>query len=702
MSAAPSESVSIERVSIEGDGQIAVITVDNPPVNAISQAVRQGLQAAMAELAADSMLKGGVILGAGRVFIAGADVREFGKPPLPPSLPETIDAIESCPKPVVAAIHGVALGGGLEIALGCHYRILDPKARVGLPEVTLGLIPGAGGTQRLPRLIPIDKALDLVSTGRQVGAREALELGLADAVAEGDLRDAAMALLRERLDAVPPRISQRPAKRVEDTTFFDTRKAEIARRARGQESPIQALEAIRAASELPFEAGMKAEREIFLRLRDSDQAKALRHVFFAERAVSRIPGLEGVTPRTVEQVGVIGGGTMGAGIAVACLNAGLSITLIEADDAALERGKGNIARALDGYVSRGRMTEEKKQALLDGMNASTDYGALAGVDLVIEAVFEDLDVKRQVFSRIDAVARPGAILATNTSYLDINAIAAATKRPQDVIGLHFFAPANIMRLLEIVRPESCADDVVATGFSLAKALGKTGVLSGVCDGFIGNRILAHFRKQADAMLEDGALPWDIDRAMESFGMPMGPFRVMDMSGLDISWAQRKRLAATRDPRERYVRIADRLCEQGWFGQKTGRGWYLYKDGKPEPNPDVVTIIEEESAARNITRRAIPDEEIQQRILYAMINEGARILEEGIAQRPLDIDIVEIFGYGFPRWRGGPMCQADLIGLAKVHETIRRYAETDPQFWTPSPLFDSLVATGKPFSSLNEG
>ncbi len=694
------EAASDAAVTVAIEEGIAVVTVANPPVNAISQAVRQGLLDAVAGISSDPAVEAAVIRGAGNVFIAGADVREFGKPPQPPSLPEVIAAIEGCDKPVAAAIHGVALGGGFEIALACHYRVMDARARVGFPEVNLGIIPGAGGTQRLPRIAGVEKAAELIATGRQVGAREALDSGMVDLVAEGDLLASAREFVTARAGASLPRISEMPAPAPKDPKFFETERARLARAARGQDSPLRALEAVEAAVALPYAEGMKREREIFQELRASDQAKALRHVFFAERAVSKVPGLENARPRKIERVAVIGGGTMGAGIAVALLRAGLPVTIVEADDAALERAEVNVEKNLDGFVSRGRLSAEGKAEHMERLAPSLDYGALAGTDLVVEAVFEDMEVKKSVFARLDAAMRPGAVLATNTSYLDINEIAAATGRPEDVIGLHFFSPAHVMRLLEIVRPAKTGDDVVATGFELAKKLGKVGVLSGVCDGFIGNRILARTRKQADYMIEDGALPWEVDKAMEAFGLPMGPFRVMDLAGLDIAWAQRKRTAATRDPRERYVEIADRICEKGWFGQKTGRGWYVYENGKAQPNPEVEKIVLAESARKGIARRSFAAEEIQNRILYAMINEGARIVDEKIAARPLDVDMVEVFGYGYPRWRGGPLCTADIMGLGRVLDGIKVLAKQDAYFWQPSHLLARLVAEGKTFADLD--
>ncbi len=689
-----------DAVTVEVASPIAIITINNPPVNALSQAVRHGLDQAMQKIAADDAITAAVIIGHGRVFIAGADIREFGKPPMPPFLNDVINAIEVSAKPVIAAIHGVALGGGLEVALGCHYRIGDPEARVGLPEVTLGIIPGAGGTQRLPRLIGAEAASGIITSGRQVQAGEAAKLGILDAIADGDLKSFAIDFAKGCTDKPVPRLAEKDTMPPEAADFFAAERARLAKRARGQLSPLRALDAIKGAVELPFKDGMAAERKIFEELRASDQSKALRHVFFAERAVSKVAGLEDVKPRPVEAIGIIGGGTMGAGIATAALRAGIEITMIECDEDARARGEANVAKNLDGYVSRGRMSADEKAETLARFRTSLDYGALKDADLAIEAVFEDLDVKKDVFAKLDEAMKPGAVLATNTSYLDVNEIAGATARPGDVIGLHFFSPAQIMRLLEIVKAAKTAPDVIATGFDLAKRLGKTGVLSGVCDGFIGNRILARSRKQADYMIEDGALPWEVDQAVEAFGMPMGPFRVMDMAGLDISWAQRKRLAPSRDPKERYVAIADRICEQGWFGQKTGRGWYIYADGKPTPNPEAEAIILDEAAKRGIARKAIGTEEIQNRILYAMINEAADIVDEGIAQRPLDIDIVEIAGYGFPRWRGGPMCTADIIGLETVRGAILGYAKDDGVFWKLSPLLERLVADGKTFSDLN--
>ncbi|MEM7224541.1 MAG: 3-hydroxyacyl-CoA dehydrogenase NAD-binding domain-containing protein [Pseudomonadota bacterium] len=682
------------------EGGVAVISIDNPPVNALSQAVRQGLLEALAAAQADDAVIAIVVLGAGRTFIAGADIREFGQPPAGPGLSQVIDALEASAKPVTAAIHGVALGGGLELALGCHYRVAAPEARVGLPEVALGLIPGAGGTQRLPRLVGVEAAVDLITSGRHVPAPEARELEILDALAEGDLRPFAIAFARDNAETPPRRLCDQ-AVEPPPAEFFQVQARKVAARAKGQESPLRALDAIRAATEAPsFAAGLAQERDIFVALKDSDQSKALRHVFFAERAAAKPPGLAASAPRPVASLGVVGGGTMGGGIATAALRAGLPVTLVERDDEAAKRAAQTVAVNLEGFVARGRMTAAAKEGALETFTATSEIGDIAQADLVIEAVFEDMAVKQAVFARLDRIAKPGAVLATNTSYLDVNEIAAATGRPADVLGLHFFSPAQLMRLIEIVQGDRTAPEVLATGFALAKRLGKVGVLAGVCDGFIGNRILRRTRQLADALLEDGALPWQIDRAMEAFGMAMGLYKVLDLAGLDIGWAERKRRAATRDPKARYVAIADRICERGWFGRKTGRGWYRYEGGKPLPDPEVEAIILAESGAKGIVRRAIDDQEIQDRMVCAMINEAAAILEEKIARRPLDVDLIEILGYGFPRWRGGPLFHGDTIGLDRVRASIERFARDDPEAWSPAPLIDRLVAEGKTFASLN--
>lgn len=693
------------RYTVE-DG-VAVIIVDNPPVNALSQAVRAGLAAAVKRFEADADAAVAVICGEGRTFIAGADIREFGKPMAEPFLPDVIDRIETCTKPVVASLHGTALGGGLEVALGCHARVALASARVGLPEVTLGILPGAGGTQRLPRLAGAEAALDLITSGRHAAAVEALKLGIVDAVVEGeDPLAAGLAFARTMIaNGNKGRRSGEIDPGARDEALFADWRAKTKKSARGQISPMVAIDAIEAAYDLPFTEGMARERELFKELMASDQRAGLIHAFFAERAVAKIPEAEAARPREVASIGVIGGGTMGSGIAVAALNSGLPVTLVERDEASVERARGIVAKLLDDGVRRGKLSEARRDQILSrDFSIATDYSALAGTDLVIEAVFEDMDVKKDVFRRLDGIAKAGAILATNTSYLDVNEIAAETSRPQDVIGFHFFSPAHVMRLLEVVVADRTAADVVATGFALAKKLRKVAVRAGVCDGFIGNRLLNTYRKAADYMVEDGASPYQIDAALVAFGFPMGPFAVSDLAGLDIAWAGRKRRAATRDPRERTVGIADRICERGWFGQKTGRGYYLYEPGarRGSPDPEVEAIIAAERQAKGIVPRSFTDEEIVSRYMAAMINEAAKIVEEGIALRPLDVDVTMIAGYGFPRWRGGPMHYADRLGLDTVLAELRRLCAEDAFFWEPSPLLVRLAGDGETFASLNEG
>lgn len=687
---------------------ILVVTLDNPPVNALGVHARRGLLAAIETAEADATVKAVVLAGAGRNFIGGADIREFGKPALSPSLPEVCNRIEACSKPVVAAIQGAALGGGLEVALAAHYRIAATNAKLGLPEVQLGLLPGAGGTQRTPRLIGAKHALDLMLSGRHVNAAQAREFGLIDRVSQsGDLPIEGLAYAQELLGARAPVRRSRDASGLADRAAslaaIETARAELSRASKGLFSPTKIVDAVQAALEQPFDEGLRIERQLFLQCLDSPQRSGLVHAFFSEREVLKAPETRTAKARPINRVGVVGGGTMGAGIALAVLDAGLPVTMIERDEASLARGRAHIEKVYDGLVGKGRMTPEAKATVMKRWSGSTSYDALAAVDLVIEAVFEDMAVKRAVFAELDRVCKPGAILATNTSYLDIDAIAASISRPADVIGLHFFSPANIMKLLEVVVPRQVSADVVATAFELAKMLGKVPVRAGVCDGFIGNRILAVYRTAADHMMEDGASPYQIDRAVREFGYPMGPFQMSDLAGGDIGWATRKRRAATRDPHARYVQIADRLCERGWFGQKTGRGYYLYADGQRTgtPDPEVEAIISAERARAGITPRAFTDEEIMRRYMAAMINEGANVVHEGIALRPLDVDVTLLYGYGFPRYRGGPMRYADQVGLATVLHDIRQFAQEDPLFWQPSPLLVDLVERGADFASLNQ-
>ncbi|MEN5400882.1 3-hydroxyacyl-CoA dehydrogenase NAD-binding domain-containing protein [Achromobacter xylosoxidans] len=690
------------------DGDVLVVTIDHSPVNALSADVRAGLARAIDQAQGDPQVRAVLLTGAGNNFIAGADIREFGKPPRPPALPDVCNQIEACAKPVVAALHGAALGGGLEVALAAHYRVALPGAKLGLPEVTLGLLPGAGGTQRTPRLIGAAAALDLMLSGKPMTAQAAVAAGLADELAAGTDPlaaglDYARRLLAQNAAPRRSRDGQALADKAASLAAIDAAGQRIAASTRGLFSPAKILEAVRAAVEQPFDEGLRTERALFLQCLDSPQRAGLIHAFFAERETAKIPELKQAKPRRLDSVGVIGGGTMGAGIAVAVLDAGLPVVMVEQDEAALARGRQRVEHVYDLLVGKGRMTADERAARLARFTGATDYAALGEADLIIEAVFEDMDVKLAVFAQLDRVAKPGAVLATNTSYLDVDRIAQATRGPADVLGLHFFSPANIMKLLEVVVGRQTAADTVATGFGLARRLRKIPVRAGVCDGFIGNRILAVHRQAADMMMEDGASPYEIDAAVRDFGYPMGPYQMADLAGGDIGWATRKRRAATRDPALRYVQIPDRLCERGWFGQKTGRGFYLYPDGARHgtPDPEVLAIIDAERQRAGVTPRPFSAEDIQRRYLAAMINEAANVLHQGIALRPSDIDMVFLSGYGFPRYRGGPMHYADRVGLANVLADIRAFAKEDPAFWKPSPLLVELAESGRDFASLNQ-
>ncbi len=692
-------------VSYTREGAIGLIRIDNPPVNATSQAVRAGLDAALAAFADDAAAQAAVIYCAGRTFVAGADIREFGKPPQEPHLPDVIARIEASPKPVVAALHGTVLGGGLEVALGAHYRVALPGTRLGLPEVTLGLMPGAGGTQRLPRLTGTEAAVEIITSARQVGAEEARTLGIIDALGEGEPREAgialARALLAEGKGARPTGALPAPAP-LSDSALADWQKR-LARAHPGDVARPEALAAVQEAATLSLPEGLASERARFLRLMQTPQRAALIHAFFAEREVARQPDLDGVEPRALDRIGVIGGGTMGAGIAVACLLAGLDVTLVERDAEAAGKARDTVAGLLSGSVKRGKLAPARRDALLtDAFRAVDNYEALAEADLVIEAVFEKLEVKREVFSRLDALCRPGAVLATNTSYLDVNEIAGFTSRPGDVVGLHFFSPAHVMRLLEIVEGAKTAPDVMATAFALARRLKKIGVRAGVCDGFIGNRLLQAYRSAADHMVLDGASPFQVDKALTDFGFAMGPYQTSDLAGLDIGFFNRQRKAATRDPRERVPVFADRLYELGRLGRKSARGYYIYDDSTPRgrPDPEMEAMLAGIRADLGITPRAFTDAEIVARYMAAMVNEAARIVEEGIARRPLDVDVTLLNGYGFPRLQGGPMHWADAYGLERLAGEIRGYAEGDSWFWRPAPLLERLAREGGKFADLN--
>lgn len=645
-------------VSVERFNEVAVVTIDNPPVNATSHGVRASLVDAIAETDADSTIRAVVLRGAGRTFTAGADVREFGKPPVAPVLPDVILALEAAKKPWTAALHGTVLGGGLEMALGCAYRVAQSGTSLGLPEVMLGLIPGAGGTVRLPRLIdPLD-ALTMIAGGKPVPAEKALKLGLVDEVVTDDLVQSAITFARARLESERPvPLSERAPKLIADVAAWEKAQASIKAKAKGANAPVAAIEAVQAAMDLPASEALTRERGSFLTLKADPQSAALRHIFFAERSTAKIPEIKGVEVAAPTSIGVIGGGTMGAGIAAACLLSGLNVTLIERDKEACDAGRDRVESTLEGSRKRGLINQATLHAHLARLAADTSYEALAEADLVIEAVFEDMDVKHRVFAKLDAVVKSDTVLASNTSYLDINVIAAATEHPERLIGLHFFSPAHVMKLLEVIIPQGASAEAVARGFSLGKRLGKIAVPAGVCEGFIGNRIMSAYRRSCEYMIEDGALPWDVDAAMRAFGFPMGIFEMQDLAGLDISWAMRKRQAATRDPALRYVDVGDKLCEAGRFGRKTGEGWYDYVDGKAEPSAWVEALILSSAADKGINRRPFLSADIGTRIVEAMQTEASVVLADGIARRPEDVDVVMVHGYGFPRWRGGPMHMA---------------------------------------------
>lgn len=641
---------------------VLVVTIDNPPVNAISAHVRQGLVKALEHAAALKMVVGVVVTGAGRTFVGGADIKEFGKPPVEPTLPEVIERIESYGKPVVAAVNGAALGGGCEIALACHGRIASDKATFGMPEVKLGIVPGAGGTQRLPRLIGTVAAIDLIGSGRAVKATEALTLGLVDGVSNDHL-DAALSLIHDLASEPLRRTGMLEVPAIEPAAV-DAAAKKILSKARGQAAPAEAVRLVKAAAQLDLKQGLADERVTFVRLRDSAEAAALRHVFFAERSAGKVEKLDNITPRKIDTVGIVGTGLMGAGIAVAALTSGYRVIGVEQTVEAAEKGRERIAGILDKSVQSGRLAATVRDECLGRLMVTENAGELAAADLVIEAVFDDFTVKTELFQRLDGIVRQDAILATNTSYLNPDEIAAATAHPARVVGLHFFSPANIMRLVEVVDCKATAPDVLASALAFAKKLGKLPVVCGVTEGFIGNRIFSAYRREAEFMVEDGAAPHEIDAALEAYGFPMGIFAVYDMAGLEIAWARRKRQAATRDAEARYVEIADRLCEAGRFGRKTGRGWYDYSSGERAVDPEVTALIDDARASKNIAPRNFTSDEIVVRLLKAMADEGTALLAEGIAARSSDVDLVMINGYGFPSHKGGPMFAAETHKDAK--------------------------------------
>jgi 3-hydroxyacyl-CoA dehydrogenase len=693
----------MSEVTFSKEGNIGIILVNNPPVNALSQAVRAGLQSGVAQGIADKDVAAMVILCAGNTFIAGADIREFGKPSQPPALPDVVYFMEDSPKPIIAAIHGTALGGGLEVALGCHFRMAAATAKVGLPEVKLGLLPGAGGTQRLPRIAGVKTALDMIVSGDQVPAQKAKDLGIIDEIADGDLKTAALAYAKRVVaEKKPLRKVRELTAKVDSPAQFEDFAKSIARKQRGFLAPFKCIEAVRASVEMPFDEGMKQERTLFEGLRQGTQSSAQRHVFFAEREVVKIPGLAKDLPtRDIKKVGILGAGTMGGGIAMCFANAGIPVVLLDMKQEFIDRGLGVIRKNYANTVAKGNLKQEVMDQRMALITPTLSYDDLKDVDLVIEAVFEDMAVKREVFGKLDTICKPGAILASNTSYLNIDEIANTTKRPQDVVGMHFFSPANVMRLLENVRGAKTADDVKATVMKIGKTIGKVPVMVGVCDGFVGNRMLGKRSRECGFMLEEGALPTQIDKVIFDFGFPMGPYAMSDMAGLDVGWRNRKAKFNELTKREQDNNILDKICEMGRYGQKTGAGFYKYDDKRnATPDPLIEELILNHSKERGITRRTVTDQEILERALYSMINEGAKILEEGIAARPVDIDAVYLFGYGFPAYHGGPMFYADTVGLKNVYEAILKYKDlVGAEYWTPSPLLEKLAKEGKGFYSM---
>jgi 3-hydroxyacyl-CoA dehydrogenase len=692
--------------SFELHGQTAVITMNNPPVNGLGFDLRREIVEGLSRAQTDAEVKSVVLIGSPRAFSGGADIREFGTPrsTAEPNLNTVVRVVESAGKPVVAAISGACMGGGLELAMACHYRVAVKGAQIALPEVKLGLMPGAGGTQRLPRLIGAEVALNMIVSGEALTSEKLAGSGLFDELVEGDLLKGALAFAGKVV------AEARPLKRARDIraslpgaeAFFQFARNTVAAVAKNYPAPLKCVDAVAAALALPFDEGLKLERELFLQLMQSAESRALRHAFFAERAAAKIPDVPEDTPvRKIAKVAVVGAGTMGSGITANFLTAGIPVTLLEVKKEALDKGQAVIRGIYEASAKKGRLSPQQVAERMGLLNATQSYDDLRDADLVIEAVFEDITVKEGVFRKLDEVMKPGAILASNTSTLDLNTIASFTRRPGDVIGTHFFSPANVMKLLEVVRGEKTARDVLATMMGMAKKIKKTAVVSGVCDGFIGNRMVEQYLRQALFLLEEGATPRQVDRAMEKWGMAMGPFRMSDLAGNDIGWAIRKR-RYREHPEMKYSRIADRLCEQGRFGQKTGLGWYRYEAGRRDaiPDPAVDQMVADYSKEIGAQRRRIDDEEITQRLIFALVNEGAAILEEGIAQRASDIDMVYLTGYGFPLYRGGPMFYADEFGLYNVVAAMERFAANphgDPGFWKPAPLLAKLAGDGKHFN-----
>ena len=693
-----------EVVSYERDGDVGVITVDNPPVNALGHAVRQGIVDALDKGIADDGAKALLIMGGGRTFPAGADIREFGKPPQEPGLPDVVQTLEDSEKLLVAAVHGTALGGGMEITLGCDYRVALDSAKMGLPEVNLGLLPGAGGTQRLPRLIGAKAAMQAIVEGKPMKAAQLEKMGVVDKVVSGDLKAEAIAYVEQLIadDAPRRKVSELAVEKESDNVFSEFEQS-IARKKRGFLAPFHCIKAVQAATELDFTAGMKRERELFTELLNSPESAAQRHVFFAEREVGKVPGISKETPkREIKQVGIIGAGTMGGGIAMNFLSAGIPVRILEMKQEALDKGVALIRKNYEATAKKGRMTSEQVEKCMSLISTTLSYDDLSDVDLVIEAVFENMKVKKEVFGELDRVCKGGAILATNTSTLDVNEIAQSTQRPQDVIGMHFFSPANVMKLLENVRGEATSDEVIATVMDLSKRIGKVGVLVGVCNGFVGNRILHKRQAQAVQLVNEGATPSQVDKVLFDFGLPMGPFAMADLAGLDVGWRIREGLRED-DPDNAPERDwMDALAEQERWGQKTGGGVFDYAEGDrtPRPSDTAMAEIEKYRKEKGIETREVSDQEILERCLYVMVNEGAKILEEGIAMRPLDVDIVWIYGYGFPVYRGGLMFWADQVGLDTIHAKVKQfYDESGEAAWQPSALLEKLAGEGRKFGDL---
>lgn len=690
-------------VKYETRDGIAILAMDNPPVNGLGLATRRGLIESLAQALDDASVKAIVVTGGPRAFSGGADIREFGKPEAgtEPTLPTVIAAFERSAKPTVAAIEGLALGGGLELALGMHHRVADKRAQIGLPEVKLGLLPGAGGTQRFPRAVGLEAAVDMIVSGAPVAAGKLAATKLFDRVVEGDTLHAAIEVANgAAASGALPKVRDWKVEHPDAEGFLGSARAAVAAASANYPAPLKCLDAIEAAVKQPFDQGIEVEREAFAALIQTTESRALRHGFFGERAAGKIADIgPEVAVREVKRVGVIGAGTMGGGITMNFLNAGIPVTLLETRQDALDRGLATIRKNYENSAKKGKLTAEQVEQRMGLIAPTLDYADLGQADLIVEAVFEEYAVKQSVFAQLDVVAKPGAILATNTSTLDVDRIAAFTGRPQDVLGMHFFSPANVMKLLEVVRGKATAKDVLATVMALAKKIGKTAVVSGVCDGFIGNRMIEQYSRQAGFLLDEGALPQQVDKAMEAFGFAMGPFRMGDLAGNDIGWAIRKRRYVEK-PHMTYSKTADLVCELGRYGQKTGAGWYDYKPGDRAAYPSQVVdeLIEKHSKALGIARRAISDEEIVERLVYALVNEGAHILEEGIAAKASDIDIVYLAGYGFPIWRGGPMFYADSVGLHNVLAAMRRYAKGhEGSAWQPAPLLVRLAEAGQSFN-----